>query len=369
MLTDNQLQQIMPHLPAKKRQLCLPPLLSALEEFEIKSMLRMAAFLAQVAHESGEFRFFQEIWGPTPAQQGYEGRADLGNTQPGDGFRFRGRGAIQLTGRSNFRTYGQKLGLDLEANPNQAASPDVAFRIAACFWANHGLNALADQSEFVTITKRINGGINGLDDRQRYYARAKLVLSQAEASEIRVLVNGKAVKARAFLRDGRVFAALRPVASAAGLRILEAQAGRAIVQDGSKQNHRLILIMDGGAGFVALNDLPGKSIWNAKRNEATLDTDATRDLEAAPAERGLVEDVLGTVLEGDVLGAVLDLAFGFLTDWFGKDIPPEALSVIRPVLTNFMHSMQNGNLRIDAEIRLEMQAKLDSVLRQAGLLK
>src|SRR5438552_406834 len=117
MVSDSELSQIMPHLARAKRDLYLEPLQRAMAEFAINTFLREAAFLAQIAHESAELRFMEEIWGPTPAQRGYEGRADLGNTQPGDGKRFKGRGPIQLTGRANYRSYGQRLGVDLESHP------------------------------------------------------------------------------------------------------------------------------------------------------------------------------------------------------------------------------------------------------------
>lgn len=152
----------------------------AMAEFDIDSYLREAAFLAQIAHESGEFRWMEEIWGPTPAQQRYEGRKDLGNTQPGDGKRFKGRGPIQITGRENYRKYGVFLNVDLLKNPELAAAPQVGFRIAGAYWATHGLNELADRGEFVQITMRINGGLNGLKQRQLYYERAKKVLAKKE---------------------------------------------------------------------------------------------------------------------------------------------------------------------------------------------
>lgn len=119
----------------------------------------------------------EEIWGPTPAQKRYEGRRDLGNVHPGDGSRFRGRGPIQITGRANYQKYGDLLGIDLVNSPMLAASKEVAFRIAGSFWKTHGLNDLADSEKFVDITKRINGGLNGLEDRQARYARAKAALN------------------------------------------------------------------------------------------------------------------------------------------------------------------------------------------------
>jgi putative chitinase len=112
----------------------------------------------------------------------YEGRKDLGNTQPGDGKRFKGRGPIQLTGRANYQKYGQLLGLDLVNDPTIAATKEVGFRIAGQYWKLNGLNELADQQQFKAITKRINGGYNGLDDRIKYYDRAKKVMSQDDTA-------------------------------------------------------------------------------------------------------------------------------------------------------------------------------------------
>jgi putative chitinase len=179
-LSDADLARIMPNLPSAKRAEYLPHLQSAMDEFEINTPLRVAAFLAQVAHESAEFRFMEEIWGPTAAQRRYEPvtslSKSLGNTQPGDGKRFKGRGPIQVTGRSNYARYGGKLNLDLIADPLQAATPQVGFRIAGLYWRTNGLNEFADKQFFKTITKRINGGFNGLEDRTRYYIRAKQVL-------------------------------------------------------------------------------------------------------------------------------------------------------------------------------------------------
>ena len=180
MLTDPQLQQIMPNLAQAKRALYLGPLNQAMAACGVDTLLRTAAFAAQLAHESGEFRWMEEIWGPTAAQLGYEPpstkAARLGNTQPGDGKRFKGRGPIQITGRFNYKKYGDLLGVDLTANPERAAAPEVAFLTAGLFWKTNGLNELADGQQFVTITRRINGGTNGLADRQMYYERAKAVL-------------------------------------------------------------------------------------------------------------------------------------------------------------------------------------------------
>lgn len=177
MVTDDELRQIMPNCAAAKRADYLPFIQQAMQEFEITSYLREAAFLAQLAHESGELRYMEEI----ASGSAYEGRKDLGNTQPGDGKKYKGRGPIQLTGRANYQKYGGLLGLDLINNPTIAATKEVGFRIAGEFWKLNGLNQLADQQDFKQITKRINGGYNGLDDRTKYYNRAKQVLNKNDA--------------------------------------------------------------------------------------------------------------------------------------------------------------------------------------------
>ena len=186
MITEQQLKQIMPNLATAKVQLYLPHLNRAMQTYGVTTMPRTAAFVAQLAHESAEFRFMEELWGPIPAQVRYEPASDLarrlGNTAPGDGKRFKGRGPIQITGRFNYQKYGDLLGIDLVAHPEMAAQPDVAFSTAGLFWNSNGLNELADDAQFATITKRINGGTNGLLDRERYYARAKAVLDGAFVS-------------------------------------------------------------------------------------------------------------------------------------------------------------------------------------------
>lgn len=138
---------------------------------------RLANFLGQAAHETGAFRYLREVWGPTDAQKRYEGRRDLGNTQPGDGYRFRGRGIFQLTGRANYRDIGASIGQPLESSPELAERPDIAVLTACRFWQSRGLNALADQGLEDTITRRINGGTNGIEERRRFVARMKALLS------------------------------------------------------------------------------------------------------------------------------------------------------------------------------------------------
>ncbi len=182
MLDANHLAAIMPQASRERLQAFAAPLAEAMRQFAIDANLRRAAaFIAQLAHESGQFRFMQELWGPTAAQQRYEPRSDLarrlGNTEPGDGFRYRGRGPIQVTGRANYARYGGLLGIDLVGQPDLAATPEVGFRVAGLFWDRNGLNALADAGDFTAVTRRINGGTNGLEDRERFHARALQVLA------------------------------------------------------------------------------------------------------------------------------------------------------------------------------------------------
>ena len=183
MLTDIQLSQIMRNAAPAKRQSFLAPLNDAMRKHGVSSLLRTAAFIAQLAHESGEFRFMEELWGPTAAQKRYEPPSDLanrlGNSQPGDGKRFKGRGPIQITGRFNYKKYGDLLGIDLTAEPERAATPEVGFATAGLFWERNGLNALADAGNFKEITRRINGGQNGAAERERFYELAKQVLASA----------------------------------------------------------------------------------------------------------------------------------------------------------------------------------------------
>lgn len=126
------------------------------------SAQRLAHFLAQVGHESGSFKYMEEI----ASGSAYEGRANLGNTQPGDGARFKGRGPIQITGRANYRFFGRQIGIDLERRPEIAAYPSIGMHLACAYWSNRNLNGLADKDLLEDITRKINGGLNGLADRK-----------------------------------------------------------------------------------------------------------------------------------------------------------------------------------------------------------
>ncbi len=175
-ITLYKLRQIMPNLAESRAKKLLTPLNKAMSWGKITTCKRMAAFLAQIAHESAELRYMEEI----ASGAAYEGRRDLGNVRPGDGRRYKGRGPIQLTGRNNYRAAGKALGINLEARPQLASSnPEIGFKVSIWFWKSHGLNGLADKNSsdsFKRITRIINGGYNGLADRQKYWSRARRVL-------------------------------------------------------------------------------------------------------------------------------------------------------------------------------------------------
>ena len=203
MITDEQWNQIASALTTELRSSYLDPLNAALEEFVINTPLREAAFLAQTAHESATFtrlvenlnysaKRLTQVWPkrfPTLekaqpyannpeklANFTYGNRNGNGPEDSGDGWKYRGRGFIQITGRANYQACGDGLGADVVEDPDKLAQPDFAFRSAAWFWGSHGLNALADQGDLRTITIRINGGTVGLDERQKLYTNVKAIL-------------------------------------------------------------------------------------------------------------------------------------------------------------------------------------------------
>jgi len=174
MITFEELRKICPYTRTGRVAVFVEPLNLAMHEFEIDvTPVREAAFLAQVAHESGGLTYVREI----ASGAAYEGRADLGNTKPGDGEKFRGRGLIQVTGRSNYAVCGAALDLDLLTHPELLEQIPNAARSAGWFWKTHGLNELADHGDFKLITKRINGGYNGYKERLAFYETALEVLS------------------------------------------------------------------------------------------------------------------------------------------------------------------------------------------------
>ena len=171
MISLAQLQAIMPHA-GKRASLFLDPLNKTMDAYRIDSKARTAAFLAQVGHESGQLLYVKEL----ASGQAYEGRKDLGNTQPGDGVKYKGRGLIQITGKANYTAMMLAMNIDCLEHPEVVEEPMNAAMSAGWFWSTHNLNQYADSGDFITLTKRINGGTNGLADRQALYSTALKVL-------------------------------------------------------------------------------------------------------------------------------------------------------------------------------------------------
>lgn len=167
-MTPAQIAAVMP-LAGARAMTYAEPLTAAMAQYGIDAPRRQAAFVAQIAHESGQLVYTREL----ASGDAYENRYDLGNTQPGDGPRFKGRGLIEITGRANYTTCGVALGLDLIANPELLEQPDAACRSAAWFWQVHGLSDMADADKFGSITHRINGGYNGIDERLAFWLAAR----------------------------------------------------------------------------------------------------------------------------------------------------------------------------------------------------
>lgn len=172
-LTKEQLKRIAP-VTDKAAETFLPYINA--HRGEVDTPLRFAAFLANVLHESGCFKYVREL----ASGDAYQGRADLGNIHPGDGRKYKGRGLIQVTGRLNYAALSRAMYGDsrtLLLNPDLVATPENAVRSAYWYWNTHNLNAIADVPDFVKVVKRINGGTNGLAERTRFYEAALRVLT------------------------------------------------------------------------------------------------------------------------------------------------------------------------------------------------
>ena len=179
MITAQQLKAICPTATMSNINRALKPLNDTLVRFNINTPLRIAHFIAQVAHESGAFQYLKEIASGAAYDTGRLA-ARLGNTPEadGDGQKYKGRGYIQLTGTSNYRLFDEFTGRkhDLMNHPERVEQPDLAMLAAGWYWSRNDLNRLADRDDLLSITKRINGGTNGLEDRRNYLKNAKKVL-------------------------------------------------------------------------------------------------------------------------------------------------------------------------------------------------
>ncbi|MFG0682857.1 glycoside hydrolase family 19 protein [Pseudomonas sp. xss_4] len=176
-ISIQQLQKILPNA-GSKAGVFVPGLNATMGKFAIITRLRMAAFLAQIGHESGQLQYVRELGNDKYLSKYDTGRLAqrLGNTPAadGDGQLYRGRGLIQVTGRFNYEAlFGDSRLLN---TPELLEHPVYASMSAGWFWQKEGLNSLADKCDILAITKRINGGTNGLEDRKTIYKRALEVL-------------------------------------------------------------------------------------------------------------------------------------------------------------------------------------------------
>jgi putative chitinase len=160
-------------------------MISDFKKYEINTDLRMMHFIAQAAHETANFRTLVEFGSGKDLNRNgfddylerYDFRGDLGNNKSGMGQKYRGRGIFQLTGLFNYIRFGSRISIDLAKNPDRAAEPEVAVLIACLYWNDKKLSPLADKDDIIGITKKINGGRNGLEDRQAKLARLKLLFA------------------------------------------------------------------------------------------------------------------------------------------------------------------------------------------------
>lgn len=178
-VTREQILAIMPNAKAKVDDF-LPYINGYADTYKIDTPKRMAHFLAQIAHESGELRYTKELGNRNYFHKYDVGKLKnmLGNLKDGDGYKYRGRGLIQITGRANYQALqnSREVTDDIMENPKLLEEPRYATKSAMWWWWKHGLNKLADSGSFVAITKTINGGTYGLENRRKYLKRALAAL-------------------------------------------------------------------------------------------------------------------------------------------------------------------------------------------------
>ena len=179
LITAEQLKAIMPHATDEHIRTYLPFLNDTMARFNIDTTIRQCHFLAQLAVESGSLRYVREL----ASGEAYEGRESLGNIVPGDGVKFKGRGLIQLTGRENYQRFQDWLVLnytediDVMTYPELLESPELAVMVAGWYWEIRNVNAMADRDDVVSVTRKVNGGRNGLAQRVEFLNKAKLILN------------------------------------------------------------------------------------------------------------------------------------------------------------------------------------------------
>lgn len=224
-----------------------------LEAYGIDTKLRIAHFMGQVTHECAGFRTTEEF----ASGAAYEGRADLGNVNPGDGRRFKGRGLIQLTGRANYRDIGAKLGLPLEDEPELAAEPVTSLKIACEYWKSRSINEAADRDDLVRATRLVNGGLNGLEERRNYLRRAKEALAAIEGIRVAISEEGGTV----VLRRGSFGAAVGELQE-----LLNAQGYHLTVDNDFGPATELAVTMFQKASGLAEDGIVGRHTWAALRS-------------------------------------------------------------------------------------------------------
>lgn len=175
MITLDQFKKCFPYASQKNIAKFYDPLCQTMTKFDINTMRRISQFLAQLEHESGSLQYVKELADGSAYETGALARM-LGNTHPGDGPKYKGRGLIQITGRGNYQAMSVALGKDLINNPELLEQPMNASMSAGWFWKKHGLNELADVDNYVTITRRINGGLNGWAERLKFWMLNEQVL-------------------------------------------------------------------------------------------------------------------------------------------------------------------------------------------------
>lgn len=172
-LTPEKLKAITPTLKSPKLEATTNALVAAMAWGKIDNPICQAMLIAQIAHESGSFFYSQEI----ASGEAYEGRKDLGNTSPGDGVKYKGRGWIQVTGKANYAAISKDFGVDFVADPVKLALPEYCAKSAVWFWNKRGLSAIAlpnTDDAFKEVTRRINGGYNHLAERHAFWVLAKV---------------------------------------------------------------------------------------------------------------------------------------------------------------------------------------------------
>lgn len=172
-ITKTELKKIFPNAQNKNIDIFLPFINKYMEEYEINTTERISKFLSQIGHESGELTYTEEL----ASGKAYEMRSDLGNTEMGDGVKFKGRGLIQLTGKYNYKTLSKAFEIDLLSSPELLKEPELATKSACWWWQTKRLNEFSDTKDVKFITKIVNGGTNGLQHRIEIYNRCKEILN------------------------------------------------------------------------------------------------------------------------------------------------------------------------------------------------